>query len=558
MSRHRREESISLTRPLALLLAVVLVAALAVYGLVQALSGGDDDAASGRDEVSGADGAGSDDSSSTEAGSAGEGSAGEGTAGSDDCQETHEVSVLATPDIAPVVSQVAQSADPCTDYTVTATEPTDVVTSLTGGQTPQAQVWIPNAPAFAEAAADAGVELQTGPVIATAPVVLAAAESVVSDVTAHLADEPTWADLVTAELPLVVADPGQDPATLVTLLAAQSGLGDSSAARVLTESLLVDLAQNATADPLAAVGNGLPVFVPATSAQVAASADTEVPLAAITPRGGVGSLSYPFLVLGGDTPGVDELREALLDPEASAIFEASGFTAGDDEAAPPDEAAAAALTEQWGALNPPSRLLAVIDVSGSMDEVVGDTTRIGITSQAAGVGLGMFPDDSAVGLWAFSTNRGPAGEDYAEILPVRPLTADVDGQTQRELLEQASAGLDEDYTTGDTGLHDTILAAYRHMQQDWEAGYVSSIVLLTDGVNDDSTGGLSEEELIVELEAAADPAREVRLILIGMGPDVDSAALDRVASAVGGQSFTAEDPRDIGQVFVQAIAARHG
>lgn len=141
---------------------------------------------------------------------------------------------------------------------------------------------------------------------------------------------------------------------------------------------------------------------------------------------------------------------------------------------------------------------------------------------------------------------------------MRPLDQQVDGQTQRDLLARTSAGLDEEVTTGDTGLHDTILAAYQHMQEHWQDGYVSSIVLLTDGVNDDTTGGLSETELIRALTDSADPDRPVRLILIGMGPEVGSAALDRVASAVGGASFVAEDPRDIGAVFVQAFAARQG
>lgn len=570
MSRHRREEQTSLKRPIAILLALV-IAALAVFGVVQALGGDEPDdsadtaaeesAEDAAEDGAAGDGAGGDNSETTGgADTAGDTATATAEPGQAACETTDEVTVLASPEIAPVVTQVAESQVECTSVTVEAQPPLEVAGSFATGAPPEAQVWIPSSPAFADAVSEAGVSVETGPVVATSPVVLAAEQSVFDQVAANLAEEPTWADLVTAELPLVVGDPAQDPATLATLLAAQTGLGNSDAARVLTQNLMVDLAQNATADPVGAVATGLPIFVPSTAAQVAASAGTDVALEGLTPRGGAGSLSYPFVVLpgGADSEGVAQLQEALTGAEAAAAFEAGGFRAGDGAATPVDEAAVAALTEQWGALNPPSRLLAIIDVSGSMDEQVGDTTRIAITSQAAQMGLGMFPDDSAVGLWAFSTDRGPGGEDYAEMLPVRPLTEDVEGQTQRDLLEEAAAGLTEDFTTGDTGLHDTILAAYQHMQQDWEPGYVSSIVLLTDGVNDDSTGGLSEAELIAELEEAADPEREVRLILIGMGPDVDSAALDRVATAVGGQSFTAEDPRDIGQVFVQAIAARHG
>lgn len=561
MPRHRSEERTSLKRPLAILLALV-ISGLAVFGVVQALTGNGSDTADpgdvtedtgptggeATDAPGGAPGEDTDEVTATEIPAAA------------DCEEEHEVTVLASPDIAPVVTQVAEDADECTTYTVVAQGSLETVTAFAGGQAPEAQVWIPSSPAFADALAEAGVSVETGPVVATSPVVLAAEQAVFEEATSGMADEPTWADLVTSGLPLVVGNPQTDPATTATLLSAQAGLGDSDAARALTQSLMVTLAQNATADPLAAVASGLGVFVPTTAGQVAASAGTDAELAGLTPRGGAGSLSFPYVVLpGGEAaPGVVELQEALLAPQAAEAFESAGFSAGDAGATTPDPEAVAALNEQWGALNPPSRLLAVIDVSGSMDEQVGDSTRIEITSQAAQRGLALFPDESAVGLWAFSTNRGPGGEDFVEVLPVRTLTQDVGDQTQRDLLEEAAAGLDEDFTTGDTGLHDTILAAYLHMQEDWQEGFVSSIVLLTDGVNDDSTGGLTEEELIAELEAAADPEREVRLILIGMGPDVDSAALDRVATAAGGQSFVAEDPRDIGQVFVQAIAARHG
>lgn len=563
MPRHRSEEQTSLKRPLAILLALA-VAALAIYGIVQAVGGDgtEDTAGTSTEDGDGpiADGNDGGDATGDDASSTSDGAVSTEGPPPVTCEATHEVTVLAAPDIAPVLTEIAQGVDPCISYTVTAQPPLEVATAFSTGAAPEAQVWIPSSPAFVAVLAEAGVGVENGPVVATSPVVLAAAQPVFDEATTGLAEEPTWADLVTAELPLVVGNPQTDPPTSAILLAAQGGLGDSDAARVLTQNLMVNLAQNSAADPLAAVGQGLPIFVPATAGQVAASEGTDTQLAGLSPRGGAGSLSYPYVVLpgGADAPGVTELQEALLAPETVAAFEAGGFSAGDADATPVDQEALAALNETWGALNPPSRLLAVIDVSGSMDEQVGESSRIAITSQAAQRGLALFPDDSAVGLWAFSTSRGEGGEDWVEMLPVRVLSQDVDGTTQRELLEEASGTLDEDFTTGDTGLHDTILAAYLHMQQEWEEGFVSSIVLLTDGVNDDSTGGLSEEELIAALDEAADPAREVRLILIGMGPDVDSAALDRVATAAGGQSYIAEDPRDIGQVFIQAIAARHG
>nr|WP_306239363.1 substrate-binding domain-containing protein [Ornithinimicrobium cryptoxanthini] len=526
---------------------------MAIFGITRAL-GGDADTADPTPSAA----PGDDDAQTATADPTSTEDAADETA-APECEEDYAVTVLASPDIEPVITQIADGLA-CTTVTVEAQPSLEVAALMAGGEAPEAQVWIPSSPAFAAALADAGVSVEVGPVVATSPVVLAAERSVFEESTANLAEEPTWADLVTAELPLVVGDPQQDPATMATLLSAHVGLGDSDAARALTSSLMVKLAQNAVADPLAAVQGGGPIFAPTTASQVVASTGSDHELVGLTPRGGAGLLSYPYVVLPGaaEAPGVAELREALLAPEAAAVFEAGGLAAGDGAATTPDAEAVQALIQEWTTLQPPSRLLAVIDVSGSMDEKAGEASRIQITSQAAERGLGLFPDDSAVGLWVFSTNRGPDDEDFVEVLPVRQLTTDVDGKTQRELLQEASSSMDEDMTTGDTGLHDTILAAYLHMQGDWQDGFVSSIVLLTDGVNDDSTGGLSEDELIAELGDLADPERPVRLILIGMGPDVDSSALERVAQAAGGVAYTAEDPRDIGQVFVQAIAARQG
>src|SRR5699024_9466447 len=208
----------------------------------------------------------------------------------------------------------------------------------------------------------------------------------------------------------------------------------------LSQGLLVTLAQNASADPMATLSSGAEVFVPTTTARVAASAGTQTELVALRPQGGAGALAFPLVTLSPDqAAGVAALAELVQSPQAASVLQAAGFEPGEEGADPPEAAAVAQLQRRWEELQPPSRLLAVIDVSGSMDEQVGDTTRIGITSQAAQQGLGLFPDDSAVGLWAFSTDRGPEGQDYAEILPVRPLAQQVDGLTQRDLLAQASA-----------------------------------------------------------------------------------------------------------------------
>ena len=38
---------------------------------------------------------------------------------------------------------------------------------------------------------------------------------------------------------------------------------------------------------------------------------------------------------------------------------------------------------------------------------------------------------------------------------------------------------------GDTGLYDSLLAAFRSVKSSYQPGYVNSVVLMTDGVNED-------------------------------------------------------------------------
>ncbi|MBY8854402.1 VWA domain-containing protein, partial [Saccharothrix sp. MB29] len=58
------------------------------------------------------------------------------------------------------------------------------------------------------------------------------------------------------------------------------------------------------------------------------------------------------------------------------------------------------LLGTWGAVSLDTRLLAVLDVSGSMAEKMSDgSTRIEAAREAALTALGMLPDTSEIGLW---------------------------------------------------------------------------------------------------------------------------------------------------------------
>ena len=79
------------------------------------------------------------------------------------------------------------------------------------------------------------------------------------------------------------------------------------------------------------------------------------------------------------------------------------------------------------------------------------------------------------------------------------------------------------------------------------------MVLLTDGINDDPSGGIDRAELLRRLKAEQDEDRPVRIITIAYGTDADAASLKMISDATGGLAFVSKDPRDILRVFTDVI-----
>jgi len=168
--------------------------------------------------------------------------------------------------------------------------------------------------------------------------------------------------------------------------------------------------------------------------------------------------------------------------------------------------------------------------------------------------LDVFPDRARIGLWVFSIDQGGPGKDWRELEPMRRLDADVHGTSQRDRLDgQAEQMLQ--LTNGGTGLYDTTLAAYDEALRDYDPAYSNSVILMTDGANDDP-GSISLDRLVRELKQARSPKRPVRIIGIGISDDADYPALRRIAEATGGQAYSADTPEDILGVFAKAIASR--
>lgn len=500
----------------------------------------------------------------------------------DDCTQ---VTVWAAPQLLPAVQKAADRASTdCFAYAVVSRETATAQSALRGGDLPD--VWVPSSQAWATLAAERGVELEVGETVASSPVVLAAVPQVVSALgELGIDEETTFGELTQiyrelaasgeAPVSLRIGDPRVDPASMSLLSTAGSQPGGWTEAGSESRGTLVLLAQTAVqGEPLSAIASDPTTIVPATEQQLAAAAADGVELQGLALADGTGVVRMPFVRVGdtGSAGAVDALEQQLVAEDAAADLTALGLRAGTDGAAPgvegvPEDIATdapdvddqvVALTAQtWSVVAPQSRILTLIDISGSMDAQIGDTTRIDLTREAAQTALSVIPDQTAIGLWYFSTALD-GDKDYVEQVPLRALNQEVRNDvSQRDVLMAETENLTLETLNGDTGLHDSLWAAYQYMQAQNSPESISSVLLLTDGVNDDSTGGLSEEEVVERLTEAREAASSpVTVVLIGMGPDVDEEALERLAVAAGGESLVLRDPRELPQVFVDVVSSR--
>jgi Ca-activated chloride channel family protein len=239
-------------------------------------------------------------------------------------------------------------------------------------------------------------------------------------------------------------------------------------------------------------------------------------------------------------------------PPASASAAAGGSDGG-TAAAGLDSGAINQTLGRWAAVTVPGRVLAVFDVSGSMLTKVptaGNKTRAEVTQGAAAQGLELFDDQWSVGMWLFSTDM-VGTRPWVQKVPILPLSA---GRSRLQAaIPQITPKRD-----GDTGLYDTALAAYEAVQKGWQPGRVNSVLLFTDGQNE-NPDGLTRDDLIAKLKKIKDPNRPVRMVIIGIGNSVDRGELESITAATdAGGVFIAPDPAKIGEIFLEAIASRSG
>lgn len=493
------------------------------------------------------------------------------------CQNPDEVSVGADAAIAPVLEQAASRIPPeaCVNFTFQVLSQQELAAKVSADKdTPD--VWV----------ADSAVRVQRV-VTATPPELivpsLASTPGVIVGRTGEVPVFATWLSVLAAPA-VQFSDPLASGSGEVALLGAvsevQAGLTDAKALQAATAQLAQKEGQRSggklsDAQQLESVAASGGFAIVTEEAWLTFSKTTSgARLSPSVPKSGAVSLNYPMAVTAGNGSRAKTVAEAarvlagqVATEDGKANLAGQGLRPADSSnlpdqkgigpvvaLAPASAQAVAQALSAWAVQAIPFRSLVVMDVSGSMEFPAGDKTRMELTQQAATTGSKLFPNTAALGLWAFSIGLGGGSQDYLELEPIRKMDQVVGGVTQRERLVAGIAGLSQ-RTGGATGLYDSTLAAYRTVKASYDSRAINSVILFTDGANEDPES-LDLEQLLETLQRERDPAKPVVIVTIGITEDADAETLKKISAATGGTSYVARAPEDIPSVFADALLAR--
>jgi ABC-type Fe3+ transport system substrate-binding protein len=515
--------------------------------------------------------------------------------------------VVSTPDIQPALSKVAgtfnkalHSVDSrCVEVTVAKESAARTANSLAAGKA-AADVWVPDSSLVVAQLRDSpngGALPQASGSVAVSPVVLATAKASAAKLAGSL--KPSWASMVAAanvadpdgpgrKVRVLALDPQKNSAGMAALLAAAGMAKQAGQDRALVGALK-ELSGQLVSDPNALLasltvksGTKVPIGVSTEQAVwLHNSKKPDSPVVPLYPSEGTFSLDYPIMILSAD-PAVQKAAAAFqLDlgtgaaqktlraqgfrtPDGKAgdvLSAAKGFTPAPPQALPaPDVKTVASMTQTWSRLNLGTRMLSLIDISGTMALPVpgAGMTRMQAISKIATEGLSLFPADAEIGQWVFSTHLDGQGRDWRENVSVGPLSETVNGVLRKDALVKSLATT-RAKATGDTGLNDTVKAAYGEMTRTYAEDKINTILILTDGAgNDDPDGGVSDSQIITYLKKTYNPKRPVSILLIAFGPDAPKGKrqMDALAKATGGEAYIAKDILQVRDFFLQGMERR--
>ncbi|WP_225438812.1 substrate-binding and VWA domain-containing protein [Candidatus Frankia nodulisporulans] len=225
--------------------------------------------------------------------------------------------------------------------------------------------------------------------------------------------------------------------------------------------------------------------------------------------------------------------------------------------------------------------VAVLDTSASMRLPLTDQpgrTRLQAASDTAVAGLQVIGPTSDLEIWQ---SAGALPEGHRVLSPMASLAAPASTGAGTHLDELTSLARSL-RTGGATTLYSTVLAAVHDRQRHFTPGRLNEVIVITDGILDDPTGGPTGsggtvgsggagrdasdtlasgeptlEQTVERLHAGYDAAHPVRLIIIGCDPAANATALQRLAAATGGRAYVAPDATALFGIYADTLTTAH-
>jgi|GEM_PF-1018734 len=519
------------------------------------------------------------------------------------CPNSTELSVVTDPSIASTVQTVASAYNSehvgqCLSIKIVTQRSADTAALLASGTSTDADAWIPDSPIWLKrvesTATSLGREIpqvQEWDSVASSPLVLATPAVKVAEFEAA---EVGWGAILAGRYRTLLPDPEASAASMIALSTITQLASDLTPEEL--DRALINLGRSIPDSTEAAFSelqiSDSRMVALATERDIVAhnAANPDDPMVALYPAEGTAALTYPFVLVSNSEVSELELsrmteeeqtelseaevvRASLLEEFADLlrgsdqVLTAEGFrdNAGGGEilasgviSAPVktkkvgDTDELQAILRNWNAINLRSRILTVVDVSGSMLERAWDgQRRIEMFQNSAEAAFSTLSEDDELGMWLFSKER-VGTEDWEDVAGIRSMNDPEHVKNLQAIIDTLPSRIN-----GYTGLNDSVLAAVTHVREDYNSEKVNSVLLITDGRNEDDNG-ISLQQLLEKLSAMIekDKDKPVPVVLVGIGPDTDVEAMRKIAQATGGTAYQANNPTELSSVMLDALSQR--
>ncbi|MFC0106488.1 VWA domain-containing protein [Kibdelosporangium aridum] len=527
--------------------------------------------------------------------------------------------VAVTPSAATAVEEAAKRwnvektvvADHCVRVEVTAQEPSQVFTGLSGDWNPEAmggkpQAWLPESSYWVNrlSAADGSAIGSNTESVATSPVVLALPYEAVKPLEGH--DSYTFGDLATltsapdgwarygkpewGKFTVAMPDPAANTASVLALQCAIAGVSPQRAGPVTVETLTLPAVQ----ENLAQLAAARPANVPRTTAdalielgkagKVAGAPYSAVPvievdlyrrnlgldgkpaagkpLYEVAARGPSPAADFPFVALSGDQSQVRaalKFRDFLKETPQQQSFNRIGLRAAGGAAYPHDSPGI-----RWDSATTslvPADATTTQQISatwtnaaegGQVITVLVDVSRSMLTNGGDGKTRIDWVKQALHGM----TDRMASGAvgiwEFSRRLdadrPYKQLVAVSPVATSRPALH---AGIDALKPATGTHLYTSLEAAYQAALNSYAEGKRNRVVVITDGPND---GGLTFAQLKDRLREKNVARGKLPVSFLSIGSELNRRELTDLARSTGGTVSVLTDARGVDGALGQLLS----